>query len=110
MIWLIAIVLNDSKNLHHSAAGKKNSKTCNSIVGVAQKMNPSIRGWVNYYRHFNIWKLHKVFRLLHKRLVRWARRKYKRYKNSLRKAYKWLKTVRKQIPYLFYHWELGFSI
>lgn len=33
----------------------EDSKTCNSIVGIAQKMNPSIRGWVNYFGHFNSW-------------------------------------------------------
>lgn len=86
------------------------SKTCKSIVGIATKLNPSIRGWINYYGRFSIWKLHKVFRILHMRIVRWARRKYKRYKNSLRRAYKWLQTVKKQFPYLFYHWKLGFSI
>ena len=86
------------------------SKTCQCIVGIARKLNPSIRGWINYYGRFSIWRLHKVFRLIHMRLVRWARKKYKRYKTSLRRAYNWLQTVKKQFPYLFYHWELGFSI
>lgn len=86
------------------------SKTCKSIVGIAQKLNPAIRGWLNYYGKFRMWELHKVFRMLHSRLVRWARRKYKRYKTSICRAYSWLKRMKKQFPYLFYHWKLNFSI
>lgn len=80
-----------------------------SIVGIAQKLNPYIRGWVNYYGKFRGYELSRVFYLLRCRLVRWARKRYKRYKTSLTKAYKWLDRVRVQYPYLFYHWQLGYS-
>jgi group II intron reverse transcriptase/maturase len=80
-----------------------------SIVGIAQKLNPYIRGWINYFGKFRGYELSKVFYLLRCRLVRWARKRYKRYKHSLNKAYEWLNRVRKQYPYLFYHWQLGFS-
>lgn len=86
------------------------SKTCKSIVGIASHLNPFIRGWVNYYGKFNPWEMHYVFRLLHSRLVHWVRKKYKRYKYSLNRAYGWLNRVKIQFPYLFYHWKLGFSI
>lgn len=78
-----------------------------SIVGVAQYLNPMIRGWVNYYGKFKMYELTKVFRLLSARLVWWARKRYKRYKTSIRKGYKWLATVRKQYPTLFYHWSFS---
>jgi len=80
-----------------------------SIVGVAQYLNPMIRGWVNYYGRFRGSELSKVFQLLRKHLVRWARKRYKRYKTSLNRAFGWLDKVRKQYPYLFYHWQLGYS-
>ncbi len=83
--------------------------TFKSIVGVAQYLNPMIRGWINYYGHFRGYELSKVFQLLRKRLVRWARKRYKRYKTSLNRAYRWYERVRKQFPYLFYHWQHGFS-
>ncbi len=79
-----------------------------SIVGVAQYLNPMIRGWVNYYGRFRGYELTRVFRLLQNRLVRWARKRYKRYKTNLRKAFKWLNRVREQYPYLFYHWRYSF--
>jgi len=79
-----------------------------SIVGIAQYLNPMIRGWINYYGKFRPSELHKIFRLLRNRLLRWARKRYKRYKTSLSKANKWLKRIRKQFPYLFYHWQVGY--
>ena len=79
-----------------------------SIVGIAKYLNPMIRGWINYYGKFRRSELHKVFRLLTNRLLRWARKRYKRYKTSLVKAYKWYKRIRKQFPYLFYHWQVGY--
>ncbi len=83
--------------------------THKSIVGVAQYLEPFIRGWVNYYGKFRIYELNPIFQLLRKRLVRWARQRYKRYKTSLNRAYQWLERIREQFPNLFYHWRLGFS-
>jgi len=79
-----------------------------NIVGVAQYLNPMIRGWVNYYGKFRAYELTKVFQLLSSRLIRWARKRYKRYKTSIRKAFKWLKRIREQFPYLFHHWRYSF--
>jgi len=84
-----------------------NKLTFKSIVGVAQYLNPMIRGWVYYYGKFKMYELTKVFRLLSKRLVWWARKRYKRYKTSIRKGYKWLASIRKQFPTLFYHWNFS---
>jgi len=84
-----------------------NKLTFKSIVGVAQYLNPMIRGWINYYGKFKMYELTKVFRLLSRRLVWWARKRYKRYKTSIRKAYNWLTNVRKQYPTLFYHWNFS---
>lgn len=82
--------------------------TSNSIVGIATLINPLIRGWINYYGKFRRSLLHKVFKLLNKRLVRWARKRYKRYKTSINRAYKWFERVKEQYPNLFYHWQMGY--
>jgi len=81
---------------------------CRSIVGIAKRLEPYIRGWANYYGKFRLHDMNPIFQLLRKRLVRWARNRYKRYKSSLRKAYEWLNSIRKQFPGLFHHWRLGF--
>ncbi len=80
---------------------------CRNIVGVASRLNPLIRGWIRYYGKYKMYELTKVFRLLSCRLVWWARRRYKRYRTSLKRAYKWLQRVREQYPTLFYHWQFS---
>jgi group II intron reverse transcriptase/maturase len=82
--------------------------THNSIVGVAQFLNPYIRGWINYYGKFRRSMLNPIFQLLRRKLVQWARRRYKRYKTSVNRAFDWLERIRIQFPYLFYHWQLGY--
>lgn len=83
--------------------------THKSIVGVAQFLEPYIRGWINYYGKFRLWEMNTLFQLLRRRLVMWARKRYKRYKTSLNRAYGWLERVKEQYPTLFYQWRVGFS-
>ncbi|WP_114750501.1 group II intron maturase-specific domain-containing protein [Pleomorphovibrio marinus] len=80
-----------------------------SCKSIAKILNPMIRGWVNYYARFSGYELSKVFQLLRSRLVRWARKRYKRYITSLNRAFRWLDRVRVQFPNLFYHWQVGYS-
>jgi group II intron reverse transcriptase/maturase len=82
---------------------------CNSIVGIAHHLNPKLRGWIRYFGKYRGYSLSKVFYILRIKLVRWARYHYKRFRNNLTKAYKWLDRVRKQYPNLFYHWQVGYS-
>ena len=80
-----------------------------SIVGVSLYLEPFIRGWINYYGKYRITELKPVFLLLRQRLVWWARKRYKRYKTNMVKAYRWLDRVQKQFPNLFYQWRYGFA-
>lgn len=82
---------------------------CNSIVGIAHHLNPKLRGWIRYFGKYRGYSLSKLFYILRIKLVRWARYRYKRYRNNLTKAFAWLDSVRKQYPSLFYHWHVGYS-
>lgn len=82
---------------------------CNSIVGIAHHINPKLRGWIQYFGRYRGHTLSKVFYILRLKLVRWARYRYKRYRNNLTKAYRCLDRVRDQYPSLFYHWHVGYS-
>ncbi|WP_010520722.1 group II intron maturase-specific domain-containing protein, partial [Aquimarina agarivorans] len=81
----------------------------NNIVGIAKILNPMIRGWINYYGKFRKSMLHGVFKLLNNRLVRWTRKRYKRYNTSLKSAYRWFNRIKEQFPNLFYHWSMGYT-
>ena len=77
------------------------------LEDLARMFNPIIRGWVNYYGRYYPTALRQAFRCLNQRLVRWARGKYKRFRNSPRQAVHWLRTVARQQPALLAHWQLG---
>jgi RNA-directed DNA polymerase len=102
-----------SINSRKSIAGKMQeldipNLTHRSIVGVAQYLEPYIRGWINYFGRFRMSMLNPIFQLLRRKLVQWVRKRYKRYKTSINRAYDWLKRIREQFPTLFYQWRLGF--
>tara|TARA_R110002167_G_C12630520_1_gene647536 strand:+ start:226 stop:1485 length:1260 start_codon:yes stop_codon:yes gene_type:complete len=69
-----------------------------------------LRGWIHYYGKVRMSELHYVFRFLNRRLAKWVRNKYRRFR---RKhwffAYKWLMETAKQYPNLFVHWQYGFK-
>ena len=51
-----------------------------SLEDLAQLVNPSVRGWMNYYGRFYRSKCVQVLRHLNVALAAWARRKYKRFR------------------------------
>jgi len=56
--------------------------TNQSITDIAQKYNPMIRGWLNYYGKYGKKELTRVLEHINLHLSFWVRRKYKRYKNG----------------------------
>jgi RNA-directed DNA polymerase len=73
----------------------------------SRMFNRYIRGWVNYYSRYYPSALHRAFDCINRRLVRWAMKKYKRYRGHQRRATQWLRRVARERPALFAHWELG---
>jgi RNA-directed DNA polymerase len=69
--------------------------------------NPVVRGWINYYGQYYRSALYRVLNILNRILVRWARRKYKRFRFHQRRAVQWLRGVSKRQPELFAHWRVG---
>ena len=77
-----------------------------SIEELADSFNPVLRGWMNYYGRYYRSLLSPIFQQLDYALVRWAQRKYKRFKGSQSKARTWLKRVARRQPHLFAHWSI----
>ena len=77
------------------------------LEDIARKCNASLRGWWNYFGVFFPSSLKRVMVHLNNILVKWAVRKYKRFKGSKRKARKWLRGISERQPSLLYHWKLG---
>lgn len=84
---------------------------CNgqTLEELSRFCNPIVRGWINYYGRYYRSALYKVFNILNRSLVRWAMRKYKRFKFHQRRATKWLRSIAKRQPELFAHWQIGIN-
>jgi RNA-directed DNA polymerase len=74
---------------------------------LSRMFNKHIRGWINYYGRYYPSALQQAFACLNRRLVRWAQKKYKRYRQHQREATQWLRRLARERPTLFAHWEVG---
>jgi RNA-directed DNA polymerase len=77
------------------------------LPDLARLFNRQIRGWVVYYGRYHPSALWRTFRPLNRRLVRWAQRKYKRFRSGQRGATHWLRSLAREQASLFAHWQLG---
>ena len=84
-----------------------NRRSGTDLSGLAEDINPQVRGWINYYGLFYRSELYSLVRRIDEHLVRWAMRKFKRLRRSPAKARAWLDAARLRQPKLFAHWHLG---
>jgi len=78
-----------------------------SLEEIARFVNPSVRGWVNYYGRYYPSALTPVLRSLERSLVYWVRRKFKRFRYHQRQAVHWLGRVAQRESQLFTLWAHG---
>ncbi len=76
-----------------------------SIEWFAKKLNPKIRGWINYYTRFNRDETHNVFYYLNELIRTWMKNTYK--VRNKEKLYEKYREVQSANPEMFYHWRLG---
>ncbi len=77
-----------------------------TIEDIASMLNPKLSGWINYYGKFRGKELHKLFRVMTYRIMKWVQNKYKII--SRRKSFDWLRSKLKTTPKLFAHWRAGY--
>ena len=78
-----------------------------SIEDLSRMFSPKVRGWINYYGSFYKSALYPTLCHLNRILVRWAMRKFKRFRHHLTNAVYWLGRIAKRQPELFPHWQFG---
>ena len=96
-----------SKNHIHDTLRRWQLKHKKNLIEIDVQMIASVRGWLNYYGKFNRDSLISTLQALNHALVRWAFRKYKRFKGSIKRGWMWLIRVYQKNPKLFYHWCHG---
>jgi RNA-directed DNA polymerase len=78
-----------------------------SLAEIAEYINPTVRGWLNYYGRFNKSIVVRALYTVNRYLLRWAVRKYKRFRLNPVAAWSWLGRVARHHTQLFAHWQSG---
>lgn len=77
-----------------------------SLGDLAERINAVVRGWYQYYSRFQRSYCVYALGVVNFHLIKWLRRKYKRYSSKTRAAQA-LQRIQKREPHLFYHWSVG---
>jgi RNA-directed DNA polymerase len=80
-----------------------------SLDDIAQRLNPLLRGWIEYYGRFAPSSLYPLLRYVNQTLVAWAMRKFKRFADHKIRASKFLQRLAQEHADLFVHWRLGMT-
>jgi RNA-directed DNA polymerase len=105
--WLPAVSTKAMKSMREKMKEWKVLQTPGATIQeIANKINPVLRGWINYYGKFYKTKLKKFMHTVNLQVASWARKKYKNLRPSLRAAIRWLYGISQRRPGLFAHWSL----
>jgi RNA-directed DNA polymerase len=80
-----------------------------SLVDIARKLNPLLRGWIQYYGRYTPSALKALYLYVEQAIAVWLRRKFKRLNAHKGRAFDTLKGVGRQNPKLFVHWQIAAS-
>jgi RNA-directed DNA polymerase len=75
-----------------------------TLADVAEKINPVIRGWINYFGVYFKSALSPVLRQLDLTIAKWAMRKYKKLHRKFMRATRWITGISRRNPECFAHW------
>jgi RNA-directed DNA polymerase len=84
-----------SWRLHH--------RTGHTFADLARRINPIVRGWMQYYGAFYRSALYQLLSRINAYLVRWIRKKYKRLRAE-KKAIECWQGITMRYPRMFAHW------
>jgi RNA-directed DNA polymerase len=84
------------------------ARTHQQLGDIARLVNPSVRGWLNYYGGFyRSACVQFLRRYFNQTLTAWARRKFKRLRGRKLASMRWLARIERRDPRLFALWELA---
>lgn len=104
-----AVSKNSKRGLREKIREIKRKAIGWSLERLAETLNPIIRGWANYFCHFNKGEMKHELGKINLTLTRWAMMKYKKLKRRAMKASDWLGRCAKYQPQLFEHWKMGIT-
>ena len=81
------------------------SQTTLSLTEVAEKINPVVRGWLDYYGAYCRSAMGQILHQVDVVLTSWAMKKYRWLHRRRVESFRWLGRVRRASPGLFAHWN-----
>jgi RNA-directed DNA polymerase len=78
-----------------------------SVADIARRLNPLLRGWIEYYGRYMPSALGPLLRYVNQTLQAWAMRKYKSFGGHKTRVRLFLSRLAWGCPGLFAHWKLG---
>ncbi|WP_413807677.1 group II intron reverse transcriptase/maturase [Streptomyces sp. OE57] len=79
------------------------NRTGHTFYDLARRINPVVRGWMQYYGAFHRSALYPLLSRINAYLVRWIRNKYKRLR-AVKKAIECWRGITERYPRMFAHW------
>lgn len=79
------------------------NRTGHTLSDLARRINPIVRGWMQYYGAFHRSALYQLLSRINAYLVRWIRKKYKRLRAE-KKAIECWRGITVRYPRMFAHW------
>ncbi|HSW87634.1 MAG TPA: group II intron reverse transcriptase/maturase [Candidatus Saccharimonadales bacterium] len=80
-----------------------------SLTEIAERYNPVLQGWLNYYGAFYRSAIYPVWQHFNMTLVAWAMKKYKKLKGRKMEAEKFIENIARKESGLFVHWRQGIT-
>ena len=80
-----------------------------ALADVANRLNPLLRGWIEYYGRYTPSALSPMLRYVNQTLLRWAMRKFKRFKAHNIRASHFLQRLGRDGMGPFVHWQIGMT-
>jgi RNA-directed DNA polymerase len=80
-----------------------------SLVDIARRLNPLLRGWIEYYGRYSPSALYPLLRYVNQTLLAWMMRKFKRFAAHKIRGGRFLERLARENADLFVHWRLGMT-
>jgi RNA-directed DNA polymerase len=80
------------------------TRTGHTFADLARRINPIVRGWMQYYGAFYRSAMYQLLSRINAYLVRWIRKKYKRLRAE-KKAIECWRGITERYPRMFAHWK-----
>jgi group II intron reverse transcriptase/maturase len=79
------------------------------LADIADRLNPLLRGWIEYYGRYTPSALSTMLRYVNQTLLRWVMRKFKRFKAHKVRASHFLQKLARDDTGHFVHWRVGMT-